>query len=242
LLKSLAQVRRARKTEQDDFFVITPSLRTGGQLQQDPERVSPGFEEDRMQTLPRITVEVPVLGIGSGPSDYEELGSHVNALRRPQGLHMTLLHIGVLQDFSQDVADWTKGITSAGAATRRTVNWLKALPVSGGFSGRAERLIVLGGGSISGLEVDVPQHVHDHQVSLVQGLHELLDELLVDSVDDFILSSRALGFRYPRWVPHVAVGRPKTKDRGPWQIQPLTVDFGESRIRNGRLLPAVDGG
>ncbi|MDQ0678514.1 hypothetical protein QFZ30_001896 [Arthrobacter pascens] len=195
-----------------------------------------------MQTLPRITVEVPVLGVGSGPSDYEELGSYVNALRRPQGLHMTLLHLGVLEDFSQDVADWTKGITSAGAAARRTVSWLKALPVSEGFSGTADRLIVLGGGSISGLEVDVPQHVHDHQVSLVQGLHELLDELLVDNVDDFILSSRALGYRYPRWVPHVAVGRPKTLHRGSWQIQPLTVEFGESRIRNGRLLPAADGG
>lgn len=195
-----------------------------------------------MQALPRITVEVPVLGMGAGPSDYEELGRYVNALRRPQGLHMTLLHLGILEDFSQDVADWTKGITSAGAAAQRTVSWLKALPVSEGFSGTAERLTVFGGGGISGLEVDVPQHVHDHQLSLVQGLHELLDELLVDNVDDFILSSRALGYRYPRWVPHVAVGRPKTKDRGSLQIQPLTVEFGESRIRNGRLLPAADGG
>lgn len=195
-----------------------------------------------MQALPRITVEVPVLGMGAGPSDYEELDRYVNALRRPQGLHMTLLHLGILEDFSQDVADWTKGITSAGAASRRTVSWLKALPVSEGFSGTAERLIVLGGGGISGLEVDVPQHVHDHQLSLVQGLHELLDELLVDNVDDFILSSRALGYRYPRWVPHVAVGRPKTRDRGSWQIRPLTVEFGQSRIRNGLLLPAVDGG
>lgn len=195
-----------------------------------------------MQALPRITVEVPVLGMGAGPSDYEELGRYVNALRRPQGLHMTLLHLGILEDFSQDVADWTKGITSAGAASRRTVSWLKALPVSEGFSGTAERLVVLGGGGISGLEVDVPQHVHDHQLSLVQGLHELLDELLVDNVDDFILSSRALGYRYPRWVPHVAVGRPKTRDRGSWQIRPLTVEFGQSRIRNGLLLPAVDGG
>jgi hypothetical protein len=195
-----------------------------------------------MQALPRITVEVPVLGMGAGPSDYEELGRYVNALRRPQGLHMTLLHLGILEDFSQDVAAWTKGITSAGTAARRTVSWLKALPVSEGFSGTAERLTVFGGGGISGLEVDVPQHVHDHQLSLVQGLHELLDELLVDNVDDFILSSRALGYRYPRWVPHVAVGRPKTRDRGSLQIEPLTVEFGESRIRNGRLLPAADGG
>ena len=195
-----------------------------------------------MQTLPRITVEVPVLGVGSGSSDYEELGRYVDALRRPQGLHMTLLHLGILEDFSQDVADWTKGITSAGAAAQRTVSWLKALPVSEGFSGTAERLTVFGGGGISGLEVNVPQYVHDHQLSLVQGLHELLDELLVDNVDDFILSSRALGYRYPRWVPHVAVGRPKTRDRGSLQIEPLTVEFGESRIRNGRLLPAADGG
>ena len=195
-----------------------------------------------MQSLPRITVEVPVLSVGSGPSDYEQLGSYVHGLRRPQGLHLTLLHIGILPDFSRDVADWTKGVTNAGAATRKTVSWLQALPVLEGFSGTAERLIVLGGGSVSGLEVGVPQHVHDHQVSLVQGLHELLDELLVDNVDDFILSSRALGFRYPRWVPHVAVGRPKTRDRGALQIQPLTVEFGESRIRNGRLLQTVDGG
>jgi hypothetical protein len=194
-----------------------------------------------MQTPPRITVEVPVLRVGHGPSDYENLGGYVSALRRPQGLHLTLLHIGILQDFSQDVEDWTKGLTSAGAATRMTVSWLQGLPVLEGFSGRAERLILLGGGNIAGLEVDVPQHVHDYQVFLVRGLHELLYGLLVDDVDDFILSSRALGFRYPRWVPHVAVGRPQTRDRGPWQIPPLGVEFGESRIRNGRYLPAVDG-
>jgi hypothetical protein len=192
-----------------------------------------------MQTLPRITVEVPVLRVGHGTADYEALGSCVNALRRPQGLHLTLLHIGILRDFSQDVADWTKGMTSPGDATRRTVAWLQALPVLEGFSGRAERLIVLGGGNIAGLEVDVPQRVLDFQVFLVQGLHDLLYELLVDDVDDFILSSRALGFRYPRWVPHVAVGRPQTRERKPRQIPPLTVEFGESRIRNGRFLPAV---
>ena len=192
-----------------------------------------------MQALPRITVEVPVLSIGSGPSDYEQLGSYVDALRRRQGLHLTLLHIGVLEDFAQDVADWTKGITSTADATSRTVAWLQALPVLGGFSGSAERLVVLGGGSVSGLEVDVPDSVHDYQVSLVQALHELLDELLVDNVDDFILSSRALGFRYPRWTPHIAVGRPKTRGGGPWEIEPLAVEFGESRIRNRRFLPAV---
>ena len=193
-----------------------------------------------MTALPRITVEVPVLGVGSGPSDYDHLGTSVDALRRQQGLHLTLLHIGILEEFSQDVADWTKGITSPEAVIRRTVGWLQALPVLGGFSGRSERLIVLGGGSISGLEVEVPQHVHDYQLSLVQALHELLDDLLVDNIDDFILSSRALGFRYPRWTPHVAVGRPKKRGGGSWEIEPLTVDFGESRIRNGRFLPVFD--
>ncbi|HEY8702638.1 MAG TPA: hypothetical protein VIM08_16995 [Arthrobacter sp.] len=177
--------------------------------------------------------------MGHGPSDYEELGSYVNALRRPQGLHLTLLHLGVLEDFSQDVADWTKGITSAGTAGRALAGWLQALPVLEGFSGRAERLVVLGGGSVAGLDVDVPQRVHDYQVSLVVGLHDLLDGLLVDNVDDFILSSRALGFRSPRWLPHVAVGRPRSRDRGPWQIPPLTVRFGESRVRNGKFLPPV---
>ncbi|MGY2746873.1 hypothetical protein ACQCSU_00175 [Pseudarthrobacter sp. O4] len=193
-----------------------------------------------MHTLPRITVEVPVLSIGSEPTDYEELGSYAHALRRRQGLHLTLLHIGVLEDFSRDVADWTKGITGTAEASRTTVAWLQALPVLEGFSGSAERLIVLGGGSVCGLEVDVPQRVHDFQVGLVQSLHELLDELLVDNVDDFILGSRALGFRYPRWTPHIAVGRPKTRDRGPWEIGALPVVFGESRIRNRQLLPAAD--
>lgn len=195
-----------------------------------------------MQVLPRITVEVPVLSVGQGPSDYEHLGRYVDVLRRPQGLHMTLLHLGVLEDFSQDVADWTKGLTTTEAATRKTVAWLQALPVLGSFSGSAERLIVLGGGNVSGLEVDVPAHVRDFQVSLVKALHDLLDDLLVDNVDDFILSSRALGFRYPHWTPHIAVGRPKTRGGGSWVIEPLAVEFGESRIRNRRFLPVFDDG
>jgi hypothetical protein len=194
-----------------------------------------------MHTIPRITVEAPVLSIGSAPSDYEGLGRYVDALRRRQGLHLTLLHVGVMEDFSQDIADWTKGITSTSAATRGTVAWLRGLPVLGGFSGMAERLIVLGGGSVCGLEVDVPDRVHDYQVYLVQTLHELLGGLLVDNVDDFILSSRALGFRYPRWTPHVAVGRPRAP-RDAWEIGPLAIEFGESRIRNRRFLPAVDAG
>lgn len=195
-----------------------------------------------MQSAPRITVEVPVLAIGSAPSDYEELGSRVDALRRQQGLHLTLLHVGVLADFAQDIADWTKGITTAAEAASATVAWLEGLPSLGGFTASSGRLVLLGGGRVSGLEVDVPQHVRDYQVSLVKALHELLDELLVDNVDDFILGSRALGFRYPRWTPHVAVGRPKTRERGPWEIEPLALQFGESRIRNRQFLPATGAG
>lgn len=195
-----------------------------------------------MQTFARITVEVPVINIGTGPADYEGLGSYVDALRRRQGLHLTLLHIGILDEFCQDVADWTKGVTTAAAAAGRTVDWLQALPVLGGFSGSSDRLVVLGGGSVSGLEVEVPGHVRDYQVSLVKALHELLDELLVDNIDDFILSSRALGFRYPHWIPHIAVGRPKSRDRGIREIGRLGVDFGESRIRNRASLPAVGAG
>jgi hypothetical protein len=190
-----------------------------------------------MLALPRITVEVPVLSIGSAPSDYEELDSHVDGLRRRQGLHLTLLHIGILDDLSRDVEDWTKGITSAAAATGTIVAWLEALPVLEAFTGHAEKLIVLGGGNVCGLDVQVPGHVHDFQVLLVRALHELLDELLVDNPDDFILSSRALGFRYPRWTPHIAVGRPKTRPGQPQVIQPLALAFGSSRIRNRQFLP-----
>lgn len=195
-----------------------------------------------MHASPRITVEVPVLSVGSGPPDYEDLGRYVDALRRPQGLHLTLLHIGVLEDFAQDVAVWTKGITAAGDAARMVAAWLEGLPTLGAFSARAERLVLLGGGRVSGLEVEVPHHVQEYQVSLVQALHGLLDEMLVDNVDDFILSSPALGFRYPRWTPHVAVGRPKTRDRGPWAIEPLAIEFGASRIRNRQHLPALGAG
>ena len=195
-----------------------------------------------MQTAPRITVEVPVLSVGSGPSDYEELGRYADALRRRQGLHLTLLHIGVLAEFARDIEDWTKGITSAAAATGKTAAWLHGLPAVDGFTGRAERLIVLGRGNVCGLEVDVPGRVRNYQAFLVQALHELLDELLVDNVDDFILSSRALGFRSPRWLPHVAVGRPRTRGGGPWVITPLTVNFGASRIRNRQFLPAAAAG
>jgi len=193
-----------------------------------------------MHAIPRITVEVPVLGVGSGPADYEGLAQHADALRRPQGLHLTLLHIGVLEDFAHDVNTWTKGMAGSQAVTRQTVGWLRSLPVLDGFSGVSKRLIVLGGGGIAGLEVDVPRHVHDYQVSLVAGLRDLLEGLLVDNVDDFILSSPALGFRYPHWVPHIAVGRPRARSREPVQIPSMTVTFGESRIRNAQFLPAFD--
>ncbi len=59
--------------------------------------------------------------IGSGPSDYEGLGSQVDALRRQQGLHLTLLHIGVLADFARDIAEWTRGITTAEEAAGTAV-------------------------------------------------------------------------------------------------------------------------
>ncbi|MDQ0075713.1 hypothetical protein [Arthrobacter oryzae] len=192
-----------------------------------------------METVPRITVEAPVLSIGSGPPDYEELGNYVHALRRPRGLHMTLLHLGILDDFSRDVSEWTKGVTDAAGAARSTSAWLQRLPVLDGFSGSAERLITLGGGRVSGLDVKVPEHVHEYQVSLVQALHELLDGLLVDNIDDFILSSRALGFRSPHWTPHVAVGSPRTRHGGTWEIEPLVIQFGESRIRNRQFLPGA---
>jgi hypothetical protein len=192
-----------------------------------------------MQPLPRITVEAPVLRIGTVPADYEDLGSHVDALRRRQGLHLTLLHIGILADLSRDISEWTKGITSTDEATRRTVAWLEALPVLGGFSASASRLVVLGGGSVCGLEVDVPRAVRDYQVFLLQSLRGLLDELLVDNTYDFILSSRALGYRYPRWTPHVAVGRPKSRGTGSGGIEQLALEFGDSRIRNRQLLPTA---
>ncbi|GAB3566987.1 hypothetical protein GCM10027405_26730 [Arthrobacter alkaliphilus] len=198
-----------------------------------------GGWDSAKQSAPPITVEVPVLGVGAGPLDYEDLARYVFALRRPQGLHMTLLHLGALDDFCRDVADWTKGNTSTESALSMTVGWLDALPVLEAFSGSAERLIVLGRGGVCGLEIDVPASVRDYQVSLVRALHDLLDELLVDNIDDFILSSPALGFRSPRWIPHVAVGRPMHRGSGPWEIGTLAVAFGGSRIRNRRLFPQL---
>ncbi|MFJ5958705.1 hypothetical protein ACIQC5_22435 [Paenarthrobacter sp. NPDC092416] len=187
--------------------------------------------------VPRITVEVPVLGVGACPDDYEGLGRFVDALRRPRGLHMTLLHLGILDDLVGDIVAWTKGNTGADEATPEIVSWLRELLVLEGFLGMSNRVITLGNGRVSGLEVDVPQGVHDYQGLLVQGLHVLLDQLGLDNIDDFILSSPALGYRSPRWVPHIAVGQPKTRHQPPIEIAPIPVAFGESRIRNGVLLP-----
>ena len=211
-----------------------------------------------MLRLPRITVEVPVLGVGDRPADYEQLAAYADGLRKPEGLHMTLLHIGILDDFAADVVAWTKGAPHPAAAAVKTADWLRALPVLEGFTGTAERLVLFGGGRVSGLDVEVPQHVRDFQVSLVAALRELLDDLLVDNPDDFILSSPALGYRYPRWHPHVAIGKPKSRDHsgegrsgegrsrersGSWEIRPLKVEFGPSQIRNRQLLPGPgDGG
>ncbi len=191
-----------------------------------------------MTTFPRVTVEVPLLRLGSGASDYAKLGSYVYGLRNPKGLHMTLLHVGILNEFARDVSEWTNGITDAETATRKTVEWLHALPILQGFSGRSDKLIGLADGRVSGLEVEVPRQVHEFQVNLVEALHQLLDELLVDNIDDFILSSPALGYRYPRWTPHVAVGRPPHRSHETWDIEPLALEFGPSQIRNGRFLPS----
>lgn len=190
-----------------------------------------------MQTPRRITVEVPVLGIGSGPADYQELGEHVFALRKFRSLHLTLLHIGILEEFTRDVTQWTRGFTREESAARTTVEWLRQLPALAGFPGHSNRIIAVGGGHISALEVEVPGHVREYQVGLVKALHELLDQLAVDDIDDFILSSPALGYRHPRWTPHVAIGRPPGRSRGPWDIRSVEIDFGESRIRNGQYLP-----
>ena len=213
-----------------------------GQRGREPSSGTGAWEAVPPRRPPRITVEVPVLGLGSGPSDYESLGRYAAGLRRPQGLHLTLLHIGILEQFAKEVSDWTKGITPPDEAGRKTVAWLRGLPVLPGFTGMSERLVVLGGGRVYGLEVEVPLEAHEFHVSLVAGLHGLLDELLVDDIDDFILGSPALGYRTPRWLPHVAVGRPKSRDAGTWEIEPLTIEFGESQIRHADSLPDFDAG
>ncbi|NQD86827.1 hypothetical protein HP499_03255 [Paenarthrobacter sp. CM16] len=188
---------------------------------------------------PRITVEVPVLRVGAGASDYEGLGRYVDSLRKPQGLHLTLLHVGILDELGKDIAAWTKGLSSPEKTLPEIASWLTELPVLQGFLGKSEKLIPLGGGRLMGLEVDVPQEVHDYQALLVQGLHTLLDDLGLDNIDDFILSSPALGYRSPRWLPHVAVGKSRTRHEPAMEIAPVAIEFGDSRIRNRQALPSA---
>ncbi len=188
---------------------------------------------------PRITVEVPVLRIGAGPADYDGLSRFVDSLRNPPGLHLTLLHVGILDELGKDIAAWTKGLSSPAQTLPEIASWLTELPVLQGFLGKAEKLIPLGGGRLMGLEVDVPQEVHDYQALLVQGLHKLLDDLGLDNIDDFILSSPALGYRSPRWLPHVAVGKARTRHEPEMEIAPVAIEFGDSRIRNRQVLPSA---
>ncbi|WP_258141899.1 MULTISPECIES: hypothetical protein [unclassified Arthrobacter] len=186
---------------------------------------------------PRITVEVPVLRVGAGPSEYEGLNRFVDSLRKPQGLHLTLLHVGIFEELGRDITAWTKGLSPPEKTLPEIASWLAELPVLQGFLGKSDKLIPLGGGRLMGLEVDVPQEVHDYQALLVQGLHILFDDLGLDNVDDFILSSPALGYRTPRWLPHIAVGKARTRHEPEMEIAPVAIEFGDSRIRNREALP-----
>lgn len=185
----------------------------------------------------RITVEVPVLRIGAGSSDYEGLNRFVDSLRKPQGLHLTLLHVGILDELGRDIAAWTKGFSPPERVLPEVASWLTELPVLQGFLGKSDRLVPLGGGRLMGLEVDAPQEVHDYQALLVQGLHVLFDDLGLVNIDDFILSSPALGYRSPRWLPHIAVGKARTRHEPSVEIAPVAIEFGDSRIRNREALP-----
>lgn len=186
----------------------------------------------------RITVELPVVRVGSGSSDYEGLNRFVDSLRKPQGLHMTLLHVGILDELGRDIVAWTKGFSPPEKVLPEISSWLTELPVMQGFLGKSDKLIPLGGGRLMGLEVDVPQEVHDYQSLLVQGLHVLLDDLGLDNIDDFILSSPALGYKSPRWLPHIAVGKARTRHEPAMEIAPVALEFGDSRIRNREALPS----
>ncbi|MCF3140509.1 hypothetical protein LRQ04_14730 [Paenarthrobacter sp. AR 02] len=187
----------------------------------------------------RITVEVPVLSLGAGLADYGGLGRYVDSLRKPSGLHMTLLHVGILNHLLADIESWTKGRSTPEYVLPEIVSWLTELPVLEGFLGKSSRLVPLGGGRLMGLEVDVPQEVHDYQALLVQGLHVLLDDLGLDNIDDFILGSPALGYRSPRWLPHIAIGKAKSRHEDPIEIAPVAIGFGDSRIRNREALPSA---
>lgn len=187
---------------------------------------------------PRITVEVPVLRIGAGPSEYDGLHRFVDSLRKPQGLHMTLLHVGILDELAADISAWTNGRATPAKVLPEISSWLTELPVLQGFLGKSDKLVPLGGGRLMGLEVDVPQEVHDYQALLVQGLHVLFDQLGLDNIDDFILGSPALGYRSPRWLPHVAVGKARSRHEPPVEIAPVVLEFGDSRIRHREALPS----
>lgn len=189
--------------------------------------------------LPRITVEVPVLHMGSAPGAYESLGRYVESLRSQRGLHMTLLHLGFLDRLAGDIVAWTQGAVKPETAKIEIASWLRGLPRLDGFLGKSERLITLGGGRVSSLEITVPLVVHDYQTLLVQGLHVVLDDIGLDNIDDFILSSPALGYRSPRWLPHVAVGKARSKHQEPIELETVALEFGPSRIRNEVALPGV---
>ncbi|MDI2035573.1 hypothetical protein PJL15_02705 [Paenarthrobacter nitroguajacolicus] len=189
---------------------------------------------------PRVTVEVPVLRVGAGVSDYEGLNRFVDSLRKPQGLHMTLLHVGILDELAADIVAWTKGLATPGKVLPEISSWLTELPVLQGFLGKSDKLVPLGGGRLMGLEVDVPQEVHDYQALLVQGLHVLFDDLGLDNIDDFILGSPALGYRSPRWLPHIAVGKARSRHEPPVEIAPVALEFGDSRIRHREALVGGD--
>lgn len=198
-----------------------------------------GQATGRATQLPRITVEAPVLHVGSGLDAYKSLERYVESLRNPRGLHMTLLHVGILDRLAADIVDWTRGAVGPEPVIREVASWLRGLPMLEGFLGKSGKLITLGGGRVSGLEVTVPLAVQDYHTLLVQGLHALLDDIGLDNIDDFILSSPALGYRSPRWLPHVAVGKARSKHQEPIELETVALEFGPSRIRNEVSLPGV---
>ena len=109
-----------------------------------------------------------------------------------QGLHLTLLHIGVLEDFCpgrrglDQRRHQCRGMPPAGR-----LPGCRRCRSGGLFRKRRKARSCSAAAACADLKWTCPEHVHDYQVFLVQALHELLDELLVDNVDDFILGSRA---------------------------------------------------